>query len=736
MKATKRFTALLLALMLAFTAMPVFAADEVVPAGRDAQRDLPTGMYEREAPVVVLPEVPDSARKEKPEPAPLRLRKSGDVIAEGVEDLFSYTLLSNDDGEGTCTLILGNGTVNEELDFPVYFNGTDIYEQYAYDITRVEISEGVKALSDYCFYACDSIMSVSFPSTLEKIGQSAFESCRCLNEISCVKPVENIGVEAFYKCGCNASAMVNKSGLTVADGYFTTARICYSPGTLPPEGDGRDPVPTVIDEQTEIKEIEQLETTYDKVRSILTDLEIWSDPALSDIDKIKRIYDWVTSNVEYDDDALEFPGNSQRVFYAATAHSALFAHKAICSGYTDLIMMMLNEAGIGCVEMTSDDHSWIITCVDGKWYAADATWDAGYTDMEYNFFLRAFNKFASHDWLDYYGMVCDVYPIVEDDDYGMLKSGSYAFQVWGNDHVYIVDYTGSEAAPKIPQTVEYNGVTYTVKTIYPWAFENNNSIQTLDIPEGIEEIGYQAFHLCDNISIVKLPSTLKKIDENAFDASDSKVSVYYNGTIEDLKKIDAKDCGFFDYPVICTDGDFIDPYNLNYAKIGFVTKSLVYNGKVQSPAVKVVTVDGKVLTEGVDFYKDFMGLTPKNVNEYSCRICGKGEYYGEQWDFFTIKPQKTTLKSLKAKKKAIVVYWTKKTTQVSGYQIFLATNSKFTKGKKYIKVSGAKNVSRTVKSLKGGKTYYVKVRTYKYVSSFKGNLYSAWSNVKRIKTKR
>lgn len=100
------------------------------------------------------------------------------------------------------------------------------------------------------------------------------------------------------------------------------------------------------------------------------------------------------------------------------------------------------------------------------------------------------------------------------------------------------------------------------------------------------------------------------------------------------------------------------------------------------------------------------------------------------------KPKATTLKSVKAGKKSIKVTW-KKTAKVNGYQILLATNSKFTKNKKTITISKQSTVSKNVTKLKAKTKYYVKVRTYD-VQTIKGkkiNVYSEWSKVKNVKTK-
>lgn len=103
-----------------------------------------------------------------------------------------------------------------------------------------------------------------------------------------------------------------------------------------------------------------------------------------------------------------------------------------------------------------------------------------------------------------------------------------------------------------------------------------------------------------------------------------------------------------------------------------------------------------------------------------------------------IKPKKATLKSVKASKgKKMDIKWNKD-TRASGYQIYYSTSKDFSsKNTKKVTVSGNKNVSKTIKSLKKGKKYYVKVRSYKTVKINGKNqkLYGSWSKVKNIKAK-
>ena len=97
------------------------------------------------------------------------------------------------------------------------------------------------------------------------------------------------------------------------------------------------------------------------------------------------------------------------------------------------------------------------------------------------------------------------------------------------------------------------------------------------------------------------------------------------------------------------------------------------------------------------------------------------------------KPKKTKIKSVKGKKNGFKITW-KKVSGVKGYQIKYSTNKYFfeslTKSKN---VKKAKTTSTTVKNLRKGKTYFVKVRTYKIVKGKK--VYSNWSKVKTVTAK-
>ena len=122
----------------------------------------------------------------------------------------------------------------------------------------------------------------------------------------------------------------------------------------------------------------------------------------------------------------------------------------------------------------------------------------------------------------------------------------------------------------------------------------------------------------------------------------------------------------------------------------------------------------------------------KNVGSYKVKITFKTRYSGTKYLTFKVNPPKTTVKSLTAGKKSLKVAITKKSSQVTGYQVQYSTSKKFTKATTKT-VKSYKATSYTVKSLKAKKTYYVRVRTFKTVGGVK--YYSGWSTAKYKKTK-
>lgn len=104
---------------------------------------------------------------------------------------------------------------------------------------------------------------------------------------------------------------------------------------------------------------------------------------------------------------------------------------------------------------------------------------------------------------------------------------------------------------------------------------------------------------------------------------------------------------------------------------------------------------------------------------------------------------KVKLSKVKAKaagKRAIKVSWKKLSSKtqkkIKGYQIKVSTSKKFSKSKTKTYTAQRKAASKTIKSLKRGKIYYVKVRAYTSGKAYpSGKAYGPWSKTVKVRVR-
>lgn len=186
-------------------------------------------------------------------------------------------------------------------------------------------------------------------------------------------------------------------------------------------------------------------------------------------------------------------------------------------------------------------------------------------------------------------------------------------------------------------------------------------------------------------------------------------------------------------------GSISKTFKINAMKIAPVVTlkaiSFVYTGKTITPDV-TVKYKNKVLKKGTDYTVTY-AAGRKNVGRYNVTVKLKGNYSGNKTVTFNINPKGTSISKLIKASKAITAKWTAITAKmatsvISGYQIQLSTNAKFTSGNKTVNVTGAKVSSKKIAKLAGNKKYYVRIRTYKKVGKI--TFYSNWSKTYNVTT--
>lgn len=125
-------------------------------------------------------------------------------------------------------------------------------------------------------------------------------------------------------------------------------------------------------------------------------------PGMTDFEKELALYDYVITHAEYDYVNYRnntIPDESYR------AYGILVKGIGVCEGYSEAMALLLNNVGIECTIVVSDEmnHAWNIVRIDGIWYYLDVTFgdgmsSAGGTRM-YDYFNLTDDELAfDHVW--------------------------------------------------------------------------------------------------------------------------------------------------------------------------------------------------------------------------------------------------------------------------------------------------------------------------------------------------
>lgn len=263
-----------------------------------------------------------------------------------------------------------------------------------------------------------------------------------------------------------------------------------------------------------------------------------------------------------------------------------------------------------------------------------------------------------------------------------------------------------------------------------------------NIPENTEKVMPEAFGdvYLDTITINK-DLNLYDTDENGDKVPSSAFLYMCDGPVINIP-LGAEDSLIYVNDYCLKYSLMINKINLNAASTSTSSLKLTWTESNRNgvEGYRVYKYDPKM-----EEYECIADIEDPNISSYSVKGLSPGsgylfkvvaydKYYNDaSYSAATLKtptkPSKVTISKLKTGSKYITAYWGKKTG--TGYEVQIATNSKFTKAKTYT-ITSYKTTSKKITKLKKGKTYYVRVRAYKtYGSTLKGD----WSTAKKIKCK-
>ncbi len=128
------------------------------------------------------------------------------------------------------------------------------------------------------------------------------------------------------------------------------------------------------------------------------------EPDMTDYEKERALYGWVTANVVYDQDHYDPLGRIDRASF--DPYGPLANGKGVCLGVASVFQLLMDMAGVECVTVIgashagTADHAWNMVRLAGEWYCADPTWDLGSGQDAWRYFNVTSDWMAGtdHQW--------------------------------------------------------------------------------------------------------------------------------------------------------------------------------------------------------------------------------------------------------------------------------------------------------------------------------------------------
>lgn len=413
-----------------------------------------------------------------------------------------------------------------------------------------------------------------------------------------------------------------------------------------------------------------VETTAEKLRA---EADLNSNGTVEQLELIQTIHDYVVNRFWYDSEMLSAPDSNpmkQRIRSAAAGFidDPAIGTGVVCEGYAKTVKILCDYFGIPCCLVkgkgyasSTEGHMWNLVKTDYGWFMLDATWDdAASAQPKYLYYLchTPSSRVIEGDLNGAENALVFTYPTYERGKAWTYVSSE---ETQGNSHcyreftsmendviTYWKTYPTKEELPQDNKTCMDEKGGYGLRcescgyvfTPHGHDYDEAGKCKRCDLTltiQGNETVYSKGDTFAPKLTISYGDQQLTENTDFSFDFSPVKtageyaysiqLSGYYQGTLSSMFTV--KPCSTAHMKVTC--GDTV------YSPKGLV-----------KPAVQV-TEDGEVLKENVDYQLEWpSAAAAQSVGEKKIKVIGIGNYAGEVYSEFKIKPRSLGLVSVKA----------------------------------------------------------------------------------------
>lgn len=484
----------------------------------------------------------------------------------------------------------------------------------------------------------------------------------------------------------------------------------------------------------------------------------------TDSDKVKAIYNWITANIYFDQDAYdESDDESDYKSNYIDASDVLSEKKSVSKGIAKLFHDLLAAQGIPSCNIfgyklssrqwsqtetcfPKTNHAWNYVYYDGRWRLFDVACDTH-------------NQYKNGNWLEgeasleYYD--CTVEKLSEQHkivDQSVLfvipeiasvtEAGNDLLVKWnkevkstGDDHILVsrADHMDGtyEVIGILINNVQYKVVNYNSET----TTYDRNTAREVEPGQFYDEYTEQGeiyyYKVFQRASLQSDPmegqAPVCELNDLTYEEKDgyltfrcTPVSRAYTYKLNRINKRTGEE---YTVPYDRKTPEFIMTSRVSDTYEFWISAINTFTGKtaLESNHVTYVGKGNSSLSTGKSENKKDVGTKPDLRTISNAKVQSNSSSAVGRISIGSVRNKK---------KRSFTAKW-KKVTEAKGYQIqYAVSKKKLSKGKR----KNVKKASVTIKKLKKKKTYYVRVRAYKVVGG--RNVYGKWSIVKKVKIKK